>query len=61
MTSGTFPRAKKTLKIINKIDTKEVIDQGIVIWFPGPQSYGRGYGDCMFMEAEQLLKLSCIN
>ena len=40
MTSGTFPRAKEaTLKNINKIDTNEVIDQGIVIWFPGPQSY----------------------
>ena len=40
MTSGSFPKAKQaTLKKINKIDTKEVIDQGIVIWFPGPQSY----------------------
>ena len=40
MTSGSFPKAKEaTLKKITKIDTKEVIDQGIVIWFPGPQSY----------------------
>ena len=40
MTSGSFPKAKQaTLKKITKIDTKEVIDQGIVIWFPGPQSY----------------------
>ena len=40
MTSGSFPKAKKaTLKKITKIHNKEVIDQGIVIWFPGPQSY----------------------
>ena len=40
MTSGSFPKAKQaTLKKISKIETKEVIDQGIVIWFPGPESY----------------------
>jgi len=40
MTSGSFPKAKHaTLKNINKIETKEVIDEGIVIWFPSPQSY----------------------
>ena len=28
-----------TLKKINKINTNELIDQGIIIWFPGPGSY----------------------
>ncbi len=28
-----------TLKKINNIDTFELIDEGIIIWFPGPQSY----------------------
>ena len=28
-----------TLRKINNINTNELIDEGIVIWFPGPQSY----------------------
>ena len=28
-----------TLKKINKINKNELIDEGIVIWFPGPESY----------------------
>jgi len=28
-----------TLRKINKINTSEVIDEGIILWFPGPQSY----------------------
>ena len=28
-----------TLRKINKIDTSELIDEGIILWFPGPQSY----------------------
>ena len=28
-----------TLKKINKINNNELIDQGIIIWFPGPESY----------------------
>ncbi len=28
-----------TLRKINKINTSELIDEGIVLWFPGPQSY----------------------
>ena len=28
-----------TLRKINKINTNELIDEGVVIWFPGPQSY----------------------
>ena len=40
MTTGTFPKPKQAiLKKINKIGSNELIDQGIVIWFPGPQSY----------------------
>ena len=32
------PRAA-TLRKINKINTSELIDEGIVLWFPGPESY----------------------
>ena len=28
-----------TLRKINNINTSELIDEGIIIWFPGPQSY----------------------
>jgi len=28
-----------TLRKLNKINTNELIDEGIIIWFPGPQSY----------------------
>ena len=28
-----------TLREINNINTNELIDEGLVIWFPGPQSY----------------------
>ena len=28
-----------TVKKINKINTSELIDEGIVLWFPGPESY----------------------
>ena len=40
LTSGVFPKARQaTLKKINKINTNELIDEGIIIWFPGPKSY----------------------
>ena len=40
LTTGDFPEPRKaTLKNINKINTNELIDQGMVIWFPGPESY----------------------
>ena len=28
-----------TLKKVNNINKKELIDEGIIIWFPGPDSY----------------------
>jgi len=28
-----------TLRNINKINTSELIDQGLILWFPGPESY----------------------
>ena len=28
-----------TLRKINNINTSELIDEGIVLWFPGPESY----------------------
>ena len=36
--SSIEPRVA-TLKKINKINNNELIDEGIIIWFPGPQSY----------------------
>ena len=40
MTTGSFPKPRiATLKKINKINNIELIDEGIVIWFPGPKSY----------------------
>ena len=40
LTNGPLPNPKlATLKKINKINTNELIDEGILLWFPGPQSY----------------------
>ena len=40
LTNGLFPKPKlATLKKVNKINTNELIDEAIVIWFPGPNSY----------------------
>ena len=36
--SNLEPRVA-TLKKINKTNTNELIDEGIIIWFPGPESY----------------------
>jgi len=40
LTNGSFPKARlATIKKINKINTNELIDEGIIIWFPAPESY----------------------
>ncbi len=40
ITIGPIPKAREaTLKKINKINTNELIDEGILIWFPAPHSY----------------------
>ena len=33
------PPRVATLKKLSKIQTKELIDEGVIIWFPGPNSY----------------------
>ena len=33
------PPRLATLRKINKINTSELIDEGIILWFPGPESY----------------------
>ncbi len=33
------PPRLATLKKFNKIDTSELIDEGLLLWFPGPESY----------------------
>jgi tRNA modification GTPase len=40
LTNGGLPTARvATLRKINKINSSELIDEGIVLWFPGPESY----------------------
>ena len=40
LTNESLPKARvATLKKINKINTSELIDEGIILWFPGPESY----------------------
>ena len=40
LTGGQLPKARiATLCKIQNIDTSELIDEGIILWFPGPQSY----------------------
>ena len=40
LTGGQLPKARiATLHKIYSIDSFELIDEGIILWFPGPQSY----------------------
>ena len=40
ITKGRFPKPRvATLKKIYEINSYELIDEGIIIWFPGPKSY----------------------
>jgi tRNA modification GTPase len=40
LTNGSFPKARvATLKKINKINTNDIIDEGLILWFPTPHSY----------------------
>jgi len=40
LTNKPLPRPRTaTLMKINKINTSELIDEGIILWFPGPESY----------------------
>ena len=40
LTNKSLPKPRKaTLRKFNKFNTSELIDEGIVIWFPGPNSY----------------------
>ena len=40
LTSKNVPTPRiATLRKINKINTSELIDEGIILWFPGPESY----------------------
>jgi len=40
LTSKEIPKPRMaTLRKINNINTSELIDEGIIIWFPGPESY----------------------
>ena len=40
LTNSKLPTPRvATLKKYNKINSSELIDQGILIWFPGPESY----------------------
>jgi tRNA modification GTPase len=40
LTGKEIPKARiATLRKINNINTSELIDEGIILWFPGPESY----------------------
>ena len=40
LTGQPLPKARvATLRKINNIETSELIDEGIILWFPGPESY----------------------
>ena len=40
LTGKNVPKPRvATLRKINKINTYELIDEGIILWFPGPESY----------------------
>ena len=40
LTNKPLPHPRvATLRKINKINTSELIDEGIILWFPGPESY----------------------
>ena len=40
LTNAKLPKPRvATLRKINKINTSELIDKGIILWFPGPESY----------------------
>ena len=40
MTGKEVPKPRvATLRKINKINTSELIDEGLILWFPGPESY----------------------
>ena len=40
LTKKSTPKPRvATLRKINKINTSELIDEGIILWFPGPESY----------------------
>ena len=40
LTGKELPKPRvSTLRKINKINTSELIDEGIILWFPGPESY----------------------
>ena len=40
LTGMQLPKPRvATLRKINKINTSELIDEGIILWFPGPESY----------------------
>ncbi len=40
LTGKSVPQPRlATLRKISKINTSELIDEGIILWFPGPESY----------------------
>ena len=40
LTKSQLPKPRvATVRKINKINTSELIDEGIILWFPGPESY----------------------
>ena len=54
LTGKKFQAKSGHLRKINNINTSELIDEGIIIWFPGPESYtGKIWQKFMSMEGKQ--------
>ncbi len=56
LTGKEIPQPRiATLRKINNINTSELIDEGIIIWFSGPESYtGEDMGEIMYTEVRLL-------
>ena len=59
LTNKTVPKPRvATLRKINKINTSELIDEGIILWFPGPgATQAKIWLKYKYMEARLLLML----
>jgi len=59
LTGSNLPEPRvATLKKINNINTSELIDEGLILWFPSPQSYtGEDMQSFMSMVAKLSLML----
>ena len=55
LTKRDLPKPRMaTLRKLNNINTSELIDEGLIIWFPRPESYtGEDMAEILFMVVKQ--------